>query len=181
MWVPFLVLGGCNKAAEKSPHLFAASKHTFRMPLNSNGKRMRRMLDGFYRLIRGKSADFQINSRPVDRLMVKAVDFCLFTDEVGEVNRAAKTGKESGGPFNPDRMADITAGVRSLHMIKRFSGLIADILKYGSLAGSIENLHSTADGKYRFCRRQNQLHQADLKQIQCDIGVSDAFSGFLAK
>ena len=103
--------------------------------------------------------------------MVKAVD----------VNRAAKTGKESGGPFNPDRMADITAGVRSLHMIKRFSGLIADILKYGSLAGSIENLHSTADGKYRFCRRQNQLHQADLKQIQCDIGVSDAFSGFLAK
>ena len=42
------------------------------------------MLDGFYRLIRGKSADFQINSRPVDRLMVKAVDFCLFTDEVGE-------------------------------------------------------------------------------------------------
>ena len=49
------------------------------------------MLDGFYRLIRGKSADFQINSRPVDRLMVKAVD----------VNRAAKTGKESGGPFNP--------------------------------------------------------------------------------
>ena len=171
MWVPFLVLGGCNKAAEKSPHLFTASKHTFRMPLNSNGKRMRRMLDGFYRLIRGKSADFQINSRPVDRLMVKAVD----------VNRAAKTGKESGGPFNPDKMADITAGVRSLHMIKRFSGLIADILKYGSLAGSIENLHSTADGKYRFCRRQNQLHQADLKQIQCDIGVSDAFSGFLAK
>lgn len=78
-------------------------------------------------------------------------------------------------------MADITAGVRSLHMIKRFSGLIANILKYGSLAGSIENLHSTADGKYRFCRRQNQLHQADLKQIQCDIGVSDAFSGFLAK
>ena len=68
------------------------------------------MLDGFYRLIRGKSADFQINSRSVDRLMVEAVD----------VNRAAKTGKESGRPFNPDRMADITAGVRSLHMIKRF-------------------------------------------------------------
>ena len=64
------------------------------------------MLDGFYRLIRGKSADFQINSRPVDRLMVEAVD----------VNRSAKTGKESGRPFNPDRMADITAGVRSLHM-----------------------------------------------------------------
>ena len=53
------------------------------------------MLDGFYRLIRGKSADFQINSRPVDRLMVEAVD----------VNRSAKTGKESGRPFNPDRMA----------------------------------------------------------------------------
>ena len=32
------------------------------------------MLDGFYRLIRGKSADFQINSRSVDRLMVEAVD-----------------------------------------------------------------------------------------------------------
>lgn len=138
------------------------------MPLNSNGKRMGRVLNGFYCLIRGKSADFQINSWSVDRLMVEAVD----------VNRVAKTGKESGGPFNPDRMADITAGVRSLHMIKRFSGLIADILKYSSLTGSIENLHSTADGKYRFCRRQNQLHQADLKQIQCDIGVSDAFSGF---
>ena len=138
---------------EKSPHLFAASKHTFRMPLNSNGKRMRRMLDGFYRLIRGKSADFQINSRSVDRLMVEAVD----------VNRAAKTGKESRRPFNPDRMADITAGVRSLHMIKRFSWLVSDILKHGSLTGGIENLHSTADGKYRLCRRQNQLHQADLK------------------
>ena len=101
--------------------------------------------------------------------------------EAVDVNRSAKTGKESGRPFNPDRMADITAGVRSLHMIKRFSRLVADILKHGSLTGSIENLHSTTDGKYRFCRRQNQLHQADLKQIQCDIGVSDAFSGFLTK
>ena len=29
-----------------------------------------------------------------------------------------------------------TAGVRSLHMIKRFSRLVADILKHGSLTGS---------------------------------------------
>ena len=89
------------------------------------------MLDGFYRLIRGKSADFQINSRPVDRLMVKAVD----------VNRAAKTGKESGGPFNPDRMADITAGVRSLHMIKRFSGLNMVSRRSCALYAPVDVLH----------------------------------------
>ena len=156
---------------EKSPHLFAASKHTFRMPLHSQQIRIIRHFHGLYDGVRRQAAGNKAGGRFPHGLMVEAVD----------VNRSAKTGKESGRPFNPDRMADITAGVRSLHMIKRFSRLVADILKHGSLTGSIENLHSATDGKYRFCRRQNQLHQADLKQIQCDMGVSDAFSGFLTK
>ena len=78
-------------------------------------------------------------------------------------------------------MADVTSGIRMLHMIQAFSRLVTDILIHGSLTGSIKNLHSTADRKDWFAGREHLFHKTDLKQVQGNNGAADSGAGFLSE
>ena len=123
------------------------------MPLDTYGKRMRRNLQSFDSLIRSQRTDCQIRSGSVYCLVMKAVD----------IHRTSEIGGQSGRFFNAYGMADVTSGIRMLHMIQTFSRLVTDILIDGSLTGSIKNLHSTADRKDWFAEREYLFHKTDLE------------------
>ena len=73
-----------KERGKDSAHFPGGKVHTFRVPLDTKEKRVRFVFNCLDHSVRRYSTDAKTGSGFLDSLMVKAVDFCLFTDEVGE-------------------------------------------------------------------------------------------------
>ena len=112
------------------------------MPLNTDKERIVRQLHGFDDSVGSQSADLQTGGRAADCLMMGTVDF----DAAGACKGCKK------GSFGQGDMMGRNGWIEGLTVGdgKRPAGLCIDVLPDISAESQIDELNTTADGKYRF-------------------------------
>lgn len=68
------------KIFKKCPHFRRSAEHAFRMPLDTDTKRIIFQFDRFNRFVTGTGSDYDAFSGEIDSLMVETVDIEKFRD-----------------------------------------------------------------------------------------------------
>lgn len=156
---------------EQRPHFRRFAVHAFGVPLYADGEGVRghfQCLDG---VVRGARADGEALAGRVDGLVVVAVD-----EQV-----AADVGSQLAVRRHADAVADLAAGIGLLHVVQVPAGLQGDVLVNRAAAGDVVDLHAAADGEDGFFCFQDLPHQANLEQVQRDVGLPVPVFRFLSE